>query len=198
MLLSQYGTAISAAIGSNDVKAAASALYWGCLKSELDDIRIVQDQRRKDVGFLPGDAKVAMELMQRWPNDSNVVSGGCTALSNIVRNHGRPGAVATVMVGAIEAVEDALLAHEGDETVQRNGIHVLKLVALKSGEEGVAVQGPDGKSYVNAEKAAVAMTIGTVESMRRKWADHPEVIVHADELIDIMETVEEFKISSPK
>ena len=32
MIMSHHGTAISAAIGSNDKAAAASALYWGCLE----------------------------------------------------------------------------------------------------------------------------------------------------------------------
>ena len=136
--------------------------------------------------------------MARWPLDPDLVAGGCTALSNIVRNHGRPGAVATVKVGAIEAVEDALIAHDGNEIVQRNGMTLLKLVAIKSGEEGVPVVGPDGKSYVNAEKASVAMALGTVLDMRVKWADTKEVTEHADELIAIMESVEEFKIQSPK
>ena len=198
MLMSQYGTAISAAIGSNDAKAAASALYWGCLESELDDIRVIQDQRRKDVGFIPGDAKVALELMLRWPNDPNVVSGACTALSNIVRNHGRAGAVSTVMVGAVGAVEDALLVHEGNETVQRNGIHVLKLVAIKSGEEGLPHMGADGKNYVNREKAAVALTLDTVREMRKKWSGSEEVREHADELIETMASIKVQALSSGK
>lgn len=187
MLMSHHGTAISAAIGSNDIKAAATALYWGCLKSELDDIRIGEDAHRKDEGFIAGDARVAVELLQRWPGEASITSAACTAISNIVRNHGRPGAVACAQVGVVEVLGAALKQHRDDERVQRNSLVALKLIAIKSGDHGDFFNGSDGRQYVNAEKAKVATVLSTVHEVQAYWVENEEICKHAQELVMAVE-----------